>query len=518
MLNKDYKKLTDEELEKILPDSNFHTKLFRHQKVSIAFTLGEKHNRIMFIQGIGTGKSCLALHLLQCWNPQGKTLIVCPNSVIKTWKEEIAKHTNFKFTVLNGSKQERIDKIINGDNRLYLINYEGLKVIGAEKSGKKYVINKNKLKEYGFEAVIIDEVHHCKSWSLQMKITAQLTKRSRYVIAMTGTPISKSAIDLYGEFFVLDNGATFGTEFYWGFLRKYFYKPPFRYEYEPKKICHICGELYAYKKDHLLKHSISPAEYRSKYGKDETSESIILKLASKKSITYSREECIDLPERMYEVREVDPSDEQLDMVVSLFSDVSNDDLTLEGIKLCTHKLLQISSGFLLVKNGAIKRLKSNPKLAELKEIISQVSGKAIIYHSYIYESKMISELLKFMGEKYAILNGQITDKETPINKFLNNDDIRFLVAHPKTGGEGLNLQICNIIIYFNSGMMGVTLRDQSEGRIYRSGQKNACLYFDIILSGTVDKVLFNSLKNRTDYVQDLMTYFKGKKNECSQSS
>ena len=93
-----------------------------------------------------------------------------------------------------------------------------------------------------------------------------------------------------------------------------------------------------------------------------------------------------------------------------------------------------------------------------------------------------------------------------IEKFCK-EDVQFLIAHPKTGGEGLNLQMANTMIFFNSGMIGTILREQSEGRIYRAGQKKKCLYLDIVMEGSVDEVLYNSLKKNTDYVKDLLDYF-----------
>jgi SNF2 family DNA or RNA helicase len=150
---------------------------------------------------------------------------------------------------------------------------------------------------------------------------------------------------------------------------------------------------------------------------------------------------------------------------------------------------------------------TNPKLDELSELINEMEGKYIIYHQYIYESVMIGELLKQKKIQYAMLNGEIQDKGKQIEQFINNDNCRCLVAHPKSGGEGLNLQCANTEIFFNNGFIGTILRNQSEGRIHRTGQKKNCLYIDLIAEGTVDEILYNSLKNNEDFVKNLLEYF-----------
>ena len=508
----DYKNLTLDELNTFFSDIKFKTKPFKHQLASIAFSLAEDLNRVMFWHDIGTGKTLTALYLLQCWNVKGKILIICPNSVIRTWKEEIEKHTDFTYTVLDGCRKDRWTKLTNAKTNIFIINYEGLKLIGADKGEKSYKLNRSYRTLFGFEVIIADECHHFKDpTSLQCKITACFTEWARYTILLTGTPMSKSVQDLFGQYFVLDNGKTLGNSYYY-FLLNYFYKPLMGYKWEPKHICAICGKYFSQKKKHLEEHKITIQDYRKRYGNDKTTESVILEKVKKNTLKYDREECVDLPEKMYEVREVEQTDEQIRLADTIFKGLKFNELTKKQIEYNTHKLLQISSGFLLSEGQVIEKLKVNPKLDELKEIIPQIKGKAIIYHQYLYESTMITTTLSLLGEKCSVVNGQITDKEKEINSFLKNDNVRFLVAHPKSGGEGLNFQNANTVIFFNSGMIGTILRNQSEGRIWRTGQKNACLFIDIVMKNTADEVLYLSLKNNEDYVQGLYSYFQKKTN------
>ena len=185
----DYKQLSYPELQDWFSTVNFKTKPYQHQLASLAFTLGNNFDRVMLILDIGLGKTLISFYQLYLWNIKGKTLIICPNSVISTWKEEIEKHTDFSYCVLKGSQDERTQKILTEKVDIYIINYEGLKLIGADKiekidrdteeSIKVYKVNGTYAKNTGFECVIADECHHLKSpFSLQTRIAGLYSKWS----------------------------------------------------------------------------------------------------------------------------------------------------------------------------------------------------------------------------------------------------------------------------------------------------------------------------------------------------
>ena len=507
-----YKNLKMEELQEWFSDMDFKTDPYKHQLASLAFTLGESHKQVMLTHDIGTGKTLTALYLIQCWNVLGKILIICPNSVISTWKKEIEQHTDYTYTVLDGTKKERMHKLDHAKTNIYIINYEGLKVLFAEKAGLygkkiKYAIGS----KFSFEAVIADECHRFKNpKALQTRVAHFLSMKTRYSILMTGTPIAHSAQDLFGQYLVLNNGKTFGTEYYW-FLKNYFFQPSYGFGWEPKKICNICNELFIGKKKHLDTHKISLKDYRLKYGKDKTTEDIILKKASEYTIRYSREECLDLPEKIYQVREVLPTKLQTDTLEQLLLGIEFKDIPVHKLEYHMQKLIQVTSGIILDKGELKYEFKQNPKLNDLGEILPEITDKFILYHQYIHEGKMLEQFLTKQKIKHTSINGSKNnqEKEQAIETFTNTD-CQCLVAHPKSGGEGLNLQCANTEIFYSNSMIGNILREQAEGRIHRAGQTKTCLYIDVVMVNTIDEILYYSLKNKTDYAKSILKYLQKK--------
>ncbi len=173
-----WKNLTSNKLKSLFQEVEFKTQPYKHQLATLGFTLGKNLKRVMYIHDIGLGKTLTALYTLKLWEVKGKTLIICPNSVIKTWKDEIEKHTDFSYIVVKGSREMRMKTIMFEKTDIYIINYEGLKLIGADKGNNKYVVNSAYPTSFGFECIIADESHKFKNpSSLQTRIAQNFSRK-----------------------------------------------------------------------------------------------------------------------------------------------------------------------------------------------------------------------------------------------------------------------------------------------------------------------------------------------------
>lgn len=460
-------------VDDILAPIKFRTKPMAHQARCLVWAL--ERERIAYWLDVGTGKTLLALYTLRLWGCRC-ALIVCPNSVTDTWADEIDKHLGWDYVILKGTAAERRRKLAE-DHQLYIINYEGLRVLWGRRVGKKYRLDVSSMDRIPFTAIVADEIHRCKGpKNLTTRLTRELSIRVEHAIVMTGTPLTKDHKDLWAEMDVMDQGRSLGSN-YWSFVRTYF--RPAGFDWKLKK-----GSL----------------------------EKILEKLAPH-TIRFEREDCFSLPGKTYQQRRVPMTAEQLDWVDEVLGIARQKDLTIRSNILdCGNKLAQIAGGFIYTEDET-KVLKSNPKLRELERIIEEVAGKFIIYHRFRAEGRIIEGLLDKIGLSYRSARGEIKDKDKQIAEFKGDENVRALVAHPACGGEGINLFEAATIIFYSNGYH-FAHREQAEGRIYRLGQQRKCLYIDIIATdGTADGIDFRilkSLKHKGDIAGEVLSYIRGR--------
>ena len=88
-----------------------------------------------------------------------------------------------------------------------------------------------------------------------------------------------------------------------------------------------------------------------------------------------------------------------------------------------------------------------------------------------------------MVDYYGLTPQEI--RQTNRDKFQNDDNVRYLVGTPQTGGYGITLTAANNMIYYSNGY-DLEKRLQSEARIDRIGQTKPMTYIDLVAEDTID--------------------------------
>ena len=456
-----YKILTSEEVDGIWGQlEEFKTSPYLHQKISILFGL-DKPN-IGYFHDVGTGKTIIAIYLAIIKDYK-RVLVVCPNSVKYNWMKEIQKHSDKSCMVLEGSTEEKLAKI-KSDHWAHITNYESLRWIFANGTRK---IDMKRMKEYGdFDILILDELHKVKNYkSQQSRIALELSKKIKNTIGLTGTPIGNSLLDLFNQMRVLDLGKTFGNTF-WRYRKAFFDE--------------------------------KPGWFASDWIPHEDAEERISDAMKDIVIRYSKSECLDLPERIYETREIEISGDQRKVVDAFTADfetyLQGKKIEVNGALARAMKITQAVDGFVLNDGKAIF-FDTNPKLEELVNIVNEINGKVVIVHRFVAEGKFIQARLKKEGYKTRALRGEIKDKNKELIEFQNDPDIKAIVINPQSGGIGIDLYQASTMIFFSNSYSYLE-RHQCEGRIHRSGQKNTCLYIDLLGRDTLDEEVYEIIMNK----------------------
>jgi len=228
--------------------------------------------------------------------------------------------------------------------------------------------------------------------------------------------------------------------------------------------------------------------------------------ANLKSWSYriKKEDCLDLPPKVYQTYTIQMTDDQAKVYKQL-KDESVAWLSAQSVisaPLAITKLLrlhQLACGHLSddTKEGEIV---FNNRIDALMEILEEVSGKAIIWATYRKNIDIIRKTItaKYGQEAIVTYFGDTSDADRAeaLVKFQDpNNPCRFFLGNPKTGGYGLTLTAASTVIYYSNNYE-LEVRLQSEDRAHRIGQTKSVNYIDIVCEKTVDEKIIKALRSK----------------------
>jgi SNF2 family DNA or RNA helicase len=451
----------------------YKTEPFKHQRQSLIE--GAKPYNFAYFMEMGTGKTKVAIdnaaYLYQAQKID-YVFVIAPNSVYQNWKKEIDIHcpeeTNIYIWKVSKDKTFKMDP-----NKLtfVLMNVEAL----SHASGKKWL--ESKLQKHGMRSMIIlDESTSIKNLKAsRTKAIIKIGQLARFKRILTGSPITKSPLDLFSQCAFLDK-KLLGYENFTVFKSKY-----------------------------AVMYNIERGGYSIQIPKYYVNlEELEFKL---KNFSYRvrKKDCLDLPEKMYVQRYVDMPEEQRQaydrLKITAMTIMQDEEVSYNNKLTELLKLQQVTNGFVKTDEGNIVDFKTNAKLKELMSIIEETQDKCIIWANYVHNIESIkSKLAETYGTDSVVSiygKDSVEDRNQAVENFQNKDEYRFLVGNPTVGGYGLTLTAAKYVIYF-SNSYNLEVRQQSEDRAHRIGQKSQVTYIDIICRDTIDQMVLHNLENKIE--------------------
>jgi len=472
---------------------NFKTKPYGHQKE--VFDDSWAADYYALFMEMGTGKSKVAIDTMGALfeNKQINTaLVIAPKGVYDNWfQKEIPIHLpdqikrrmvrwqpNFtkKFT----EEIKRLAVREEGDEdvlHILVMNVEALSTKKGAASALRYLeINPDNM-------VIVDESTTIKNRTAQRtKNVIDLGRAAKYRRILTGSPITKSPMDLFSQCAFL-SGKALGFSNYYAFQSRYAV---------------------------LQRRTMGHRSFQKLVGYrrlDELSEKL-----EKFSARILKRDCLDLPDKIYMTRTVDLSDEQVSVYnqmreLALAQVQSGELATTASILTQLMRLQQIVCGHLRTDDGEIRELK-NSRLSALMEILEEVQGKAIIWATWTHDIQAIAAALRdrFGEESVATYYGETPqeDRQEIVNRFQQEDsDLRFFVGQPKTGGYGITLTAADTMVYY-SNSYDLEIRLQSEDRAHRIGQTKSVTYIDLVSPNTMDEKILDALRSKINIASTVL--------------
>ena len=448
----------------------FKTKPYDHQIIALQQSWNKKE--YAWFMEMGTGKTKVAIDNIGILNQQNlidTAIIVAPKSVYLNWEDEIANHLSdeIPYSIYSWNKSKK--NIDTKNLKVYLINTEAL----SHKSGVLFV--KEILTKNLKSIFIIDESTSIKNQGAsRTKNILKLSQLALYKRILTGSPVTKSPLDLYTQCAFLSPELLGFSSFY-----------SFRARYAVMDAVHVGNQRYI----HIPKYYVNLDELNSKL----------------RTFSYRvrKDECLDLPEKIKQLRTIQLTTEQRSVynnlkekAIAIMQDESVS-FTVKLVELL--RLHQITNGFLKTDEGNIKEFEENPKMDELLNILEQIEGKAIIWANYVHNIESITSKLTELYGKNSVVNiyGDVdaVKRKEAVHRFQNDPECKFFVGNPSTGGFGLTLTAASYVIYFSNNY-NYEIRIQSEDRAHRIGQNKNVTYIDIVAKDTVDFHIMKALQNK----------------------
>ena len=225
-----------------------------------------------------------------------------------------------------------------------------------------------------------------------------------------------------------------------------------------------------------------------------------------------KSECLDLPEKLYTKRTVAMTPEQLKAYVEMKKSAltfleDNKMMTAATVLTQLIRLHQITCGHVKTDDGEVQPIKNN-RIQELLNVLEETDGKVIIWAVYRHDIQAIERKLGeiYGKESVATYYGDTKDnlRQSIVDRFMDsNDDLRFFVGNPKTGGYGLTLTSSHTVVYYSNDY-SLEVRLQSEDRAHRIGQTSKVTYVDLMAEHTIDEKIVKALNAKIDLASQVM--------------
>jgi SNF2 family DNA or RNA helicase len=479
----------DEEkyFDKFKFDYKFKTKPYAHQKSALKKSW-HKDDFAYFME-MGTGKSKVLVDNIAMLYNKGAidaALIIAPKGVYRNWYSQeipnhLPSHIDHKTVLWTATTSKAKDKEYQ---QLFKIDYDlHILIMNVEAfSTKKGLEFATKFLNCHKTLMAVDESTTIKTpTAKRTKAIINLGKFAKYRRILTGSPVTKSPLDLYTQCAFLNDNLL-------GFMSYY----SFRNRYAVMRQANFGG-----RRVQLI------AGYQRL---DE-----LAKLLKPFSDRVLKENCLDLPEKTYIERQVELTDEQKKtyetMKSAALASLKGKMATAPHVLTQLMRLHQITCGHLKNDDETITEIKNN-RIDALLELLEETEGKAIIWANYVYDIKRIVKAIsKKYGEDsivqyYGAVPADVRQKN--IEKFQDpKSPARFFVGNPQTGGYGITLTAANNVIYYSNGY-DLEKRLQSEDRAHRIGQKKAVTYIDLITPKTVDEKIRKALRKKINIATEIM--------------
>ncbi len=446
------------------------TTLWPHQQAAVELLASRGSG--MLALDMGCGKSRTALELIRRWNCRC-VLILCPKSVVRVWPHEFAKHlpgASWRVLPLDwGTVKVRAEAILS-------------EVICAEADGAPIAVTLNydslthkpmpdTLASIRWDCLVMDESHRLKAHTgRQSQVTGQLALRIPHRLALTGTPMPHSPLDIWAQFRAIEP-RVYGPNF-WRFRDRYAVTRR-RTTREGREYEEVVG----YRNLDELQQRMAPWTYRVR-----------------------SEDVLDLPDcvDMHRYCLLSPSAQRIyhDLETRLVADIGDGIVTASNALVRLLRLAQVANGFVADELTEEEHRIDEGKAELLADVLEDlpVTEPLVVFGRFHNDLDTIHRVGRAAGRTTSELSGRVNELQQ-----WQGGETDILAVQLQAGGLGVDLTRARYQVYY---ALSYSLGDylQTRKRIHRPGQTRAVTYIHLLAAGTVDEQVAEALRQRKEVV------------------
>lgn len=522
--------------------------------------LNSPNKRLLIADEVGLGKTIEAGHImleLKARRELHHVLIICPKSLQRKWKDELAIKFGLQFKIYDNNKELLTDMKEHRVSVHAIINYEKIRIKKQKDNNKVKKTNDNvptnivdflSENDFHFSFVLCDEAHRMRNSETQTYKGAQIImSQADAAVFLTATPVMISTENLYNLLNLLDNTRFYNYQIFDNRLQ------------ENRPFVEALTELNNRVALPVIAKNLDEAEIVTRFFSDETEiysrnttvgkafsddvmyqeimqmlhgednsenrarlQYLISSMSMMNSIfsrTRKREVTTDMSqaERKPHMRKVvltEKEREEYDSVIEQYIDDNSytdywgeEVLTQGGTLGLVQKKRQVASSVYAylnseesLDNGVDEYVEyPDAKFEELLKIINEVfkhgTKKIVIFALFRKTLKYLQIRFKDRGYGTLMIHGMVDNRVDVLDEFKNNSDAHILLSS-EVGSEGLDMQFCNSMVNYDLPWNPMVV-EQRIGRIDRFGQLSPTVnIYNIIVADSIQEDIYIRLLDR----------------------
>jgi len=424
--------------------------------------------------GMGIGKTRCVIDAI-CTYDLRRTLVLCPASVVRVWPGQAARYAAVPLRVLaldrragsTATRAKALAGVLRTEERpvLAIINYEA-----AWRAELARVLTGTR-----WDLVVLDEAHRAKASRGRISaMTSSLREHADRMVALSGTPMPHSPLDLWAQYLALDP-CVYGASY----VR-------FRARYDQ-----------AYDIQKIKQRIFRRPQWRHL---DELTE-----LAAPITVRVDRD-VLDLPPEVDAERHVDLVDERAlydEIEAELVVDVGAGTVTAGNALTRLLRLQQVSCGHVTddehhhVEVGASRR-------RALEDTLLDLGDEPVVVFARFRADLDAIDVASCTVHGVGAL--ELSGRRNQLEEWQQADAAPVLAVQIQAGGVGVDLTRARYAIYYS---IGYSLGDyqQARARVHRPGQTRGVTHVHLIADGTVDETIYRAIASKADVVSAVLEGF-----------